>query len=54
MKNDIYITDLKKHKRVTFDGSHTVFNGIPDWVYEGKKKKKSLQTFTNCYTNITC
>lgn len=35
MNNDIYITDLKTHKRVTFDGSPTVFNGIPDWVYEG-------------------
>ncbi|KAK4510874.1 uncharacterized protein ATC70_005309 [Mucor velutinosus] len=34
MDNDIYITDLIKHKRVTFDGSQTVFNGIPDWVYE--------------------
>lgn len=34
MDNDIYITDLRKHKRVTFDGSQTVFNGIPDWVYE--------------------
>jgi hypothetical protein len=35
LNNDIYITDLQKHKRVTFDGSRTVFNGIPDWVYEG-------------------
>ncbi|KAI8644674.1 dipeptidyl peptidase IV N-terminal region-domain-containing protein [Parasitella parasitica] len=34
LNNDIYITDLRKHKRVTFDGSQTVFNGIPDWVYE--------------------
>lgn len=38
MNNDIYITDLRKHKRITFDGSRTVFNGIPDWVYEGKNR----------------
>lgn len=35
MNNDLYISDLKKHTRVTFDGSKTVFNGVPDWVYEG-------------------
>ncbi|CAO3622792.1 unnamed protein product [Mucor hiemalis] len=34
MNNDLYISDLKKHTRVTFDGSKTVFNGVPDWVYE--------------------
>ncbi|KAI7907275.1 dipeptidyl peptidase IV N-terminal region-domain-containing protein [Cokeromyces recurvatus] len=34
LNNDIYITDLKQHTRVTFDGSATVFNGVPDWVYE--------------------
>ncbi|RCI03344.1 hypothetical protein CU098_011828 [Rhizopus stolonifer] len=34
MNNNIYVTDLIKHKQVTFDGSKTVFNGIPDWVYE--------------------
>lgn len=35
MKNDIYITtDLKTHKQITFDGSNTIFNGVPDWVYE--------------------
>ncbi|KAI8372297.1 dipeptidyl peptidase IV N-terminal region-domain-containing protein [Choanephora cucurbitarum] len=34
MNNDIYITDLVKHQRITFDGSKTIFNGIPDWVYE--------------------
>ncbi|KAI8367711.1 dipeptidyl peptidase IV N-terminal region-domain-containing protein, partial [Blakeslea trispora] len=34
MDNDIYITDLVKHQRITFDGSKTIFNGIPDWVYE--------------------
>ncbi|CAO3645247.1 unnamed protein product [Cunninghamella echinulata] len=34
MENDLYITDLKKHTRITFDGSETIFNGIPDWVYE--------------------
>ncbi|KAI9016373.1 dipeptidyl peptidase IV N-terminal region-domain-containing protein [Phycomyces nitens] len=32
--NDLYITDLTTHRRVTFDGSPTVFNGVPDWVYE--------------------
>ncbi|KAI8981579.1 dipeptidyl peptidase IV N-terminal region-domain-containing protein [Pilobolus umbonatus] len=34
MKNDLYITDLTNHTRVTLDGSPTVFNGVPDWVYE--------------------
>ncbi|ORZ17913.1 dipeptidyl peptidase IV N-terminal region-domain-containing protein [Absidia repens] len=34
MDNDLYITDLRSHRRITFDGSETVFNGIPDWVYE--------------------
>lgn len=37
MNNDLYITDLKNYERITFDGSKTVFNGIPDWVYEGKR-----------------
>lgn len=34
MQNEIYVTDLKNHTRITFDGSDTVFNGVPDWVYE--------------------
>jgi dipeptidyl aminopeptidase len=34
MNNDLYVTDLKKHTRVTFDGAATIFNGVPDWVYE--------------------
>ncbi|KAI7861803.1 dipeptidyl peptidase IV N-terminal region-domain-containing protein [Spinellus fusiger] len=34
MNNDIYITNLTDHHRITFDGSATVFNGVPDWVYE--------------------
>lgn len=34
MENEIYITDLKNHTRITFDGSATIFNGVPDWVYE--------------------
>ncbi|KAI8997251.1 dipeptidyl peptidase IV N-terminal region-domain-containing protein, partial [Pilobolus umbonatus] len=35
MNNDLYVTeDFKQHKRITFDGSATIFNGIPDWVYE--------------------
>jgi Tol biopolymer transport system component len=38
MNNDIYVANLDKntHTRVTFDGSATIFNGVPDWVYEGK------------------
>lgn len=38
MDNDIYVANLDKnvHTRVTFDGSATIFNGVPDWVYEGK------------------
>ncbi|KAI8329304.1 dipeptidyl peptidase IV N-terminal region-domain-containing protein [Chlamydoabsidia padenii] len=36
MDNDIYIANLDKniHTRVTYDGSTTIFNGVPDWVYE--------------------
>ncbi|CAO3598139.1 unnamed protein product [Absidia cylindrospora] len=36
MDNDIYIANLDKktHSRVTYDGSATIFNGVPDWVYE--------------------
>ncbi|KAI9265959.1 dipeptidyl peptidase IV N-terminal region-domain-containing protein [Sporodiniella umbellata] len=34
MNNDLYVTDLITHQRITFDGSKTVFNGVPDWVYE--------------------
>ncbi|KAG0169048.1 hypothetical protein DFQ30_004041 [Apophysomyces sp. BC1015] len=33
-ENNLYVTDLKYHRQVTFDGSATVFNGVPDWVYE--------------------
>lgn len=36
MENDLYVSDLVESTRVTFDGSATVFNGVPDWVYEGK------------------
>ncbi|ORX95337.1 hypothetical protein K493DRAFT_324651 [Basidiobolus meristosporus CBS 931.73] len=32
--NDLYVTDLKSEVRVTKDGTATVFNGVPDWVYE--------------------
>ncbi|KAK9759902.1 Dipeptidyl peptidase 4, partial [Basidiobolus ranarum] len=32
--NDLYVTDLKKEVRVTKDGTATIFNGVPDWVYE--------------------
>ncbi|KAG1053188.1 hypothetical protein G6F43_004716 [Rhizopus delemar] len=34
MNNDLYITDLANHTRVTFDGSSSVLNGVLDWVYE--------------------
>lgn len=34
MNNDLYVTDLAEHTRVTFDGTATIFNGVPDWVYE--------------------
>jgi hypothetical protein len=34
MNNDLYVTDLTKHTRVTVDGAATIFNGVPDWVYE--------------------
>lgn len=38
MNNDLYVSDLLSVQRVTYDGSATVFNGVPDWVYEGKKR----------------
>ena len=35
LDNDIWVRpDLGSTRRVTTDGSQTVFNGIPDWVYE--------------------
>lgn len=35
INNEIYVYDLNNTTtRVTFDGSATVFNGKPDWVYE--------------------
>jgi hypothetical protein len=34
MDNDLYYTDLKDHNRITYDGAATIFNGVPDWVYE--------------------
>ncbi|KAI9274596.1 dipeptidyl peptidase IV N-terminal region-domain-containing protein [Phascolomyces articulosus] len=34
MENDLYVSDLEDTRRITFDGSETVFNGVPDWVYE--------------------
>ncbi|KAI8390805.1 dipeptidyl peptidase IV N-terminal region-domain-containing protein [Radiomyces spectabilis] len=34
MDNDLYVSDLKEQRRLTYDGSATVFNGVPDWVYE--------------------
>lgn len=34
MGNEIYVTDLENVTRITFDGSATIFNGKPDWVYE--------------------
>ncbi|KAI8968392.1 dipeptidyl peptidase IV N-terminal region-domain-containing protein [Mycotypha africana] len=34
--NNLFITNVgtKATTQVTFDGSSTIFNGIPDWVYE--------------------
>ncbi|KAI8091317.1 dipeptidyl peptidase IV N-terminal region-domain-containing protein [Gilbertella persicaria] len=32
--NDLFVTDLQNTTRITFDGSSTIFNGVPDWVYE--------------------
>ena len=35
--NDLYITtssDFSSSIRITNDGNETIFNGIPDWVYE--------------------
>ncbi|ORY96450.1 dipeptidyl peptidase IV N-terminal region-domain-containing protein [Syncephalastrum racemosum] len=34
MNNDLYVSDLLSVQRITYDGSATVFNGVPDWVYE--------------------
>lgn len=43
LKNDIYYHRLNGNsmetRRVTFDGKpQTIYNGVPDWVYEGKDK----------------
>jgi len=34
----MYCLDLKSKKstQITKDGSENIFNGISDWVYEGK------------------
>ncbi|KAG9292736.1 hypothetical protein G9A89_008324 [Geosiphon pyriformis] len=33
--NDLYISvNLSEERRVTFDGTPNIFNGIPDWIYE--------------------
>ncbi|CAG8569570.1 5544_t:CDS:10 [Ambispora leptoticha] len=33
--NDIYVLiDLTNERRLTFDGTDNVFNGVPDWIYE--------------------
>ena len=34
MENDLYVSNLDEVRQITFDGSATVFNGVPDWVYE--------------------
>ncbi|KAI9283253.1 Alpha/Beta hydrolase protein [Sporodiniella umbellata] len=34
MDNNIYITNLVEHNRVTLDGSKVVLNGVLGWVYE--------------------
>lgn len=34
MNNDLYVTNLVNHTRITHDGSSTIFNGVLDWVYE--------------------
>lgn len=35
--NDLYISvDLTEERRLTFDGTADVFNGVPDWIYEGQ------------------
>lgn len=47
--NDLYIMDRPPEKRrgedairVTFDGSPTTFNGVPDWVYEEEVRDSGL------------
>ncbi|CAG8740910.1 3394_t:CDS:10, partial [Gigaspora margarita] len=33
--NDVYVSlGLTEERRITYDGSDVVFNGVPDWVYE--------------------
>ncbi|CAG8478792.1 4428_t:CDS:10, partial [Acaulospora colombiana] len=33
--NDLYISvGLTEERRITYDGSTVVFNGVPDWIYE--------------------
>lgn len=34
-ENNLFVSvNLEKEVQVTFDGSETVFNGVPDWIYE--------------------
>lgn len=50
-KNDLYYKiQGNRHSRVvriTDTGSSTVFNGIPDWLYQGKRT-----VFVDVYINI--
>ncbi|CAG8545177.1 16226_t:CDS:10, partial [Racocetra persica] len=33
--NDVYVSlGLTEERRITYDGSDVVFNGVPDWIYE--------------------
>ncbi|CAG8541103.1 11966_t:CDS:10, partial [Acaulospora morrowiae] len=33
--NDVYVSvGLTEERRITYDGSTVIFNGVPDWIYE--------------------
>lgn len=47
MENNIYyirtIADVEKAIQITSDGvPGIVYNGVPDWVYEGALSKKTI------------
>lgn len=56
-ENDIYFrqvpTVVTADARLTSDGEpEGVFNGIPDWVYEGIVKMKTVSLFSVCNVSL--
>nr|CAG8529769.1 15075_t:CDS:10 [Entrophospora candida] len=44
--NDLYLlVGLTEERRITFDGSNIIYNGIPDWVYEEEVLASNIATW---------